>query len=429
MGGNETLYIVLLVICVLLTAFFTSSETAFFSLQRVRVEQQVNSGVKGAARVVALIQRPDRLLSIILLGTNLAMTGASALATALAVAAWGERGVIYAAVMLTIILLVFAETTPKTIANRHAEPMSRAYARPIEWLSWIFTPVVFVLSWIASGITRLVGGTPVPRSIVSEEEIRTMINVGHKEGTMEETEVKMLHKVFDFGDRPVREVMVPRTEVVWVESGINLVDFLKIYAESPLTRFPIYEENTDNVIGILSVKDVMMAQAKDTISEESSVNDLIRPAYFTPESKRINELFTEMRDNNYRMAVIVDEYGGTAGIVSLSGLLEEIVGVVGDELAEAEKEFEVIDEFTFQIDGGMNIEEANEEMELNLPESEDYETVAGFIMSHLGRIPKTGERLRYKGMNLTVTEMRGLKIEKVVLAKRKIRKEDAASSG
>jgi putative hemolysin len=301
-----------------------------------------------------------------------------------------------------------------------------SYARPIEILSWIFTPVVLVLSWIASGLTRLVGGTPVPRSIVSEEEIRTMISVGHKEGTMEEAEAKMLHNVFDFGDRPVREVMVPRTEVIWVEKGITLIDFLKIYAENPLSRFPVYEENTDNVVGILSVKDVMMAQAGDAINEETLVDSLIRPAYFTPESKRASELFTEMRDSNYRMTVVVDEYGGTAGIISLSGLVEEIVGVVGDELAEAEKEFEAIDEYTFHVDGGMNIEEANEEMNLDLPESEDYETVAGFILSLLGRIPQTGERLRYKGMTITVTEMRGLKIEKILLVKRKIRKDDAA---
>ena len=238
----------------------------------------------------------------------------------------------------------------------------------------------------------------------------------------------MLHKVFDFGDRPVREVMVPRTEVMWVEKGTKLVDFLKIYAESPLSRFPVYEENTDNVVGVLSVKDVLMTQARDVINEETTVDDLIRPAYFAPESKNISELFTEMRDKNYRMAVVVDEYGGTAGIVSLSGLVEEIVGVVGDELAEAEKEFEAIDEYTFQVDGGMRIEEANEEMELELPESEEYETVAGFVLSLLGRIPKTGERLRYMGMNLTITEMRGLKIEKILLAKQKTERKDAAPS-
>ncbi len=429
MVGNETLYIVLLVACILLTAFFTSSETAFFSLQRVRVEQMLSSGVKGAARIDRLIQRPDRLLSIILLGTNLVMTAASALATVLAVSVWGKQGILIATVGLTIIILVFAETTPKTIANRHAERLSLIFARPIEVLFWVFTPLVFLLSWIASGITRVVGGTPASRYLVSEEEIRTMISVGHKEGTVEENEAKMLHKVFDFGDRPVREVMVPRTEVVWIEKSIKLADFLKIYTEYPLSRFPVYEENTDNVVGVLAVKDVLMAQAKDAINEEDTIDSLIRPAYFAPESKPISELFTEMRDRNYRMAVVVDEYGGTAGVVSLSGLVEEIVGAVGDEFAEAEKEFEAIDEYTFQVDGGMRIEEANEEMDLALPESEDYETVAGFILNLLGRIPKTGERLRYKSMNLTITEMRGLKIEKILLAKRKTNKGDAASSG
>jgi len=426
MAGNETLYLILLVICVLLTAFFTSSETAFFSLQRVRVEQLVSTRVSGAARVSRLIGRPDRLLSIILLGTNLVMTAASALATALAVSVWGEKGILIATVLLTIVILVLAETTPKTIANRHAERLSLLFARPIEWLSWVFTPIVFLLSWIASGFTKLVGGTPVPRSLVSEEEIRTMISVGHKNGTVEEDEAKLLHRVFEFGDRPVDEVMVPRTEVVWVEKGTRLTNFLKIYAESPLSRFPVYEENTDNVIGVLAVKDVLMAKARDAINEESTIDDLIRPAYFTPESKHINELFTEMRDKNYRMAVVVDEYGGTAGIVSIGGLVEEIVGVVGDEFTEVEKEFEVIDEYTFQVDGGMRIEEANEEMELELPESEEYETVAGFILSLLGRIPKTGERLRYKGMNIIITEMRGLKIEKILLAKQKTKKKDAA---
>ncbi len=235
---------------------------------------------------------------------------------------------------------------------------------------------------------------------------------------MEEAEAEMLHKVFDFGDRPVREVMVPRTEVVWVEKGTKLADFLTIYAESPLSRFPVYEENMDNVVGILSVKDVLMAQAKGAINAESTIDDLVRPTYSAPDSKRISELFTEMRDKNYRMAVVVDEYGGTAGIVSLSRLVEEIVGPVGDEFAEAEKEYEAISEYTFQIDGGMSIAEANEEMGLELPEG-DYETVAGFILHLLGHIPKTGERLKYKDMNLVITEMRGVKIEKVLLTKKK----------
>jgi len=419
MSGIEILYIAVLFVCLVLAAFFCSSETAFTSLQRIKVEHLVSTKVKGAKRVAGMIQRPEKLLSTVLLGTNLVNTAAAALATALAVSVWGQKwGILIATIGITIILLIFSETTPKTIAAQHSEQLSITFARPIQLISWIFTPFVFVLSWIASGLTRMVGGTPVPRSIVSDEEIRTMISVGHKEGTVEEAEAKMLHKVFDFGDRPVREVMVPRPEVVSIGQGSKLADFLSLYAESPLTRFPVYQENMDNVVGVLSVKDVLMALANGTIDKDSVIDELIRPAYFAPETKRINELFAEMQDKNYRMAVVVDEFGGTAGIVSLSGLVEEIVGPVGDELAAAEKEYEAINEHTFQIDGGMRIEEANEEIGLELPEG-DYETVAGFVLSLLGRIPRQGEQLRYKGLKLVVTKMKGMKIDEILLTKEK----------
>ncbi len=412
------LYLVLFLICLLLSAFFSSSETAFVSLQRIRVEHMVETEVKGAKRVARMIKRPEKLLSTILLGNNFVNTAAAALATVIAVSIWGEQGILIATIGVTILLLVFSETTPKTIATHHAERLSLTFARPIGFISWLLTPFVVALSWIASGLSKLVGGEPMPRSLVSEEEIRTMISVGHKEGAVEEEEAEMLHKVFDFGDRPVREVMVPRPEVVCIEQGSKIADFLSLYAESPLSRFPVYQENMDNVVGILSIKDVLMAQAKakGIITNESTIDDLVRPAYFTPETKRINKLFAEMRDENYRMAVVVDEYGGTAGIVSLSRLVEEIVGPVGDELAAAEKEYEVINEYTFQIDGSMRIEEANEEMDLGLPEG-DYETVAGFVLDLLGHIPKLNDQLRYKGLKLVITEMRGVKIEKILLTK------------
>jgi len=381
------------------------------------MEHMVSTKVNGADRVAKMLQRPERLLSTILLGNNFANTAAAALATILAVSVWGqERGVLIATIGVTILLLIFCETTPKTIATRHAERLSLIFARPIEVISWLFTPFVAVLSWIASGLSKLLGGATVPRSLASAEEIRTMISVGHKEGTVEETEAEMLHKVFDFGNRPVREVMVPRPEVVCIEQGSKLADFLTLYAESPLSRFPVYQDNMDNVVGILSVKDVLMAQANGTINNQSTIDDLVRPAYFTPETKHINKLFAEMRDKNYRMCVVVDEFGGTAGIASLSRLVEEIVGPVGDELAAVEKDYEAINEYTFQIDGSMRIEEVNEEMELELPEG-DYETVAGFVLDLLGRIPKRGEQLKYKGLKLVITKMRGVKIEEILLTK------------
>ncbi len=416
MSGIETLYLVLLIACLILSAFFSSSETAFISLQRIRIEQMVNTKVRGAKRVANMVGQPEKLLSTILLGNNFVNTAAAAIATFLAVSLWGEQGILIATIVVTIVLLIFCETTPKTIATRHAEKLSLAFAQPISALSWLLTPFVVALSWIASGFSKMFGGTPVPKSLASEEEIRTMISVGHKEGTLEKEEAEMLHKVFEFGNNPVKDVMVPRTEVVWVKKGTKLADFLKLYARSPLSRFPVYEDKMDNVIGILSVKDVLMAQAKKAIGNEDVVDELIRPAYFAPETKRISELFAEMRDKNYRMTVVIDEFGGTAGVVSLSRLMEEIVGPVGDELAAIEKEYETLNEHTFQIDGGMRVEEANEEMGLNLPPG-DYETVAGFVLNLLGHIPKRGQKIKYKGLQLVITEMKGLKIEKILVTK------------
>jgi putative hemolysin len=264
--------------------------------------------------------------------------------------------------------------------------------------------------------TRLFGESAESKPTFSHEEFRTMISVGHKEGTVEEGAAEMLRKVFDFGNRSVREVVVPRTDVVFVESGSKLGEFLSLYAEHPLSRFPVYKEKRDNVVGTLAIKDVLMALSSGTINNDSAIDELVRPAYFTPESKPLDELFAEMRDNNYHMAVVVDEFGGTVGIVTLDQLIEEIVGSIGDEMAAVEKDYEIIDERTFQIDGGMRIEEANEEMGLELPEG-DYETVAGFILYLLGRIPKLNEQLRYKGVKLVITEMHGLKIEKILATK------------
>jgi putative hemolysin len=419
MTGIETLYLALFIVCLLLSAFFSSSETAFTALQRVKMEHMANTGVPGAKRVARMMRHPEKLLSTILTGNNLVNTAAAALGTVLAISVWKEWGILISTIGVSIILLIFCESTPKLIAVHNAERLSIRLAKPVEAASRLFAPAVLVLSAIASRFSRLAGGEPVVRSLVSEEEIRTMISVGHKEGTVEEAEAEMLHKVFDFGDRPVREVTVPRTEVVWIEKGTKLADFFNVYAESPLSRFPVFEESLDNVIGILSVKDVLMALAKGAITSDDVIDDLIRPAYFAPETKRIGELFTEMQEQNYRMAVVVDEYGGTAGIVSLSRLVEEIIGPVGDELAEADRDYEAINEYTFHVDGSMRIEEANEEMGLALPEGEDYETVAGFILSLLGRIPKQGKQLRYRGLKMVVTKMRGLKIEEVLIIKEK----------
>ncbi|UCD10278.1 MAG: HlyC/CorC family transporter, partial [Dehalococcoidales bacterium] len=344
---------VLLVACIILSAFFSGSETAFISLQKIRLEHLVSTKVRGATRVARMLERPEKFLSTVLLSNTVVNTAAAALATALAIDRWPEYGVLISTAAITVILLIFAETTPKTIAAHHSERISLLAVRPLEIISWLLTPFVAGLSWITTGLAKLTGGEMASQSLATADEIRNMISVGHKEGTVEENEAKMLAKVFDFGDRPVREVTIPRPEVIAIELDSLISDFLALYAESPISRFPVFQENMDNVVGILSIKDVLMGLARGEITRESLVNDLVRPAYFTPESKLVNELFAEMRDNNYRVAVVIDEFGGTAGIVSLSRLVEEIVGPVGDELAAAEKDYEKINSYTFQVDGGM----------------------------------------------------------------------------
>ncbi len=419
MDNTVTLYLVLALVCVLLSAFFSSSETAFISLQKIRIKHMERTGVARAGRVAKLMEKPERFLSTVVLGNNFVNTAAAALGTAVAMRLLtdGETvPVVVATVIVTVVLLVAAETVPKIVAAQHSERMALAYVTPIRTVSLLLSPAVTVLEWIGTGFSKLVGGTPVPRTLVTEEEIRTMISLGKEEGVVEEVEAKMLHKVFEFGDDPVHEAMTPRPDVVWIEKGTKLADFLKIYSKSPHSRFPIYEESSDNVIGVVSIKDILMAQADDKLDQESSLDGLIRPTIFVPESKRIGELFTEMQETGIQMAVVVDEYGGIDGIVTMEQLLEKVVGHFGDELARRAKEFQAIDEHTYDVDGSMRIDEINEELNLEIPAG-DYETVAGFVLNRLGHIPKQNDQLRYADLKLVVKEMRGLKIEKLRITK------------
>lgn len=422
----DSLYLILFLISLLLSAFFCSAETAFIGMQKLRLQHLLHMGHPNAKIVAKILEKPEKFLATVLIGINFFETALATLGTVMAVSLWGENlGAAIATIVITILTLVVVEFLPKSLSARYGEKIALAYARPIDLISTIFSPVVYLLNLMGLRFTKLFGESTESKPTVSEDEFHTMISVGHEEGTVEEEAAEMLHKVFDFGNRPVREVMVPRTEVVFVEYGSKVGEFLSLYAEHPLSRYPVFREKRDNVVGILAIKDVLMALASGTINNDSVINDeLVRQACFTPESKPLDELFAEMRENNYHMAVVVDEYGGTAGIVSITQLVEEIVGPVGDEMAAAEKEYEVINEHTFQIDGGMQIEEANEEMGLELPEGE-YETVAGFVLHLLGRIPKLNEQLRYKGMKLVITEMQGLKIEKILVTK----ESHAASSG
>ena len=404
-------------VCLALSAFFSSAESAFISLPKLRIKYLVESRVKGAGKVAKITEKPEKLLATVLLGNNLVNVAAATLGTIMAVAIFGlPWGPVIATVVVTVLILVFGEVIPKTFAVHHAQRLSLMYANPLKIIELCFYPFVLALERIGLSLTKMVALSEEDKKLVSEGEIRSAISVGESQGVVDEDEAKILHQVFEFTDRPVSKVMVPRTEIVWVEQGTKLKDFLELYAKGRYSRFPVYKEHTDNVLGILHAKDVLLKLTDESASRDDVIDDLVRPAYFVPESKRLGELLAEMRDGGHHAAIVVDEFGGVAGMVTLGQLTEEIVGDIHDELTGEEKDFIVTGESTFQLDGGFRVEEANEELGLNLP-SGDYETVAGFILSHLGRIPKQGEQFKYQNLKFVITEMRGMKIEKVLVTR------------
>ncbi|MBM3172231.1 MAG: HlyC/CorC family transporter [Chloroflexi bacterium] len=415
---NFTLYLVLFLVSLGAAAFFCSAETAFIGMQKLRLQHLIHKSHRKAKLIQEIVERPEKFLATVLLGINFFETAVATLGTVMAVALWGENlGAAIATIVITILTLIFAEFIPKSLAARYGERIALSYAGLIKFISVMLYPFVWMLNHIGLRFTRLIREDE-DKHTISEEEFRTAITVGEAEGIWEEEEAEMLHSAFEFADRPVHEVMQPRTEVAWVEQGTTLAKFLGVYRHQPFSRFPVYKKTRDNVVGVLSIKDVLMALANDKLKTDSSIDELVRPVHFVPETKRLGELLAEMRDNKYHIVVVVDEFGGTAGIATLEHLTAEIMGTIGDELAGREEDIVTINANTFEVDGGLRIEEANEELDLDLPEG-DYDTVAGFILSHLGRIPKQGEHLRYKDLKLAILEMRDRKIERILVTKEK----------
>ena len=415
MDQVPVIYFILLVPTLLLSAFFSSSEAAYLSLRKVRIRRMVEDGEPGAERVAKMADEPAKVLPTILLGNNLVNTAFAALATVITVTIMGEgQGVITATVASTIALLILGETLPKTFAIRHSERLFFVHARVLQWVETLMLPLVAILQVVNRLVASRLGSDP--RALFTEEEIKTAISIGMEAGSVEEEEAQMLEKVFRFGDRHVREIMTPRTEVVWLETGTTLQEFLAMYRDHSHTRFPVYEEHMENVTGVLSVKDVVTAMSLGDVTETSPVTGLLRPVEFVPDTKTVGSLFREMQKVGSQLTMIVDEFGGIAGLVTLKQLMEEVVGPVGEEGMEPEMEYETIDENTYHIDGGMQIDEANEELDLDLPTG-DYETVAGFILEALGHIPAEGEHLHHNGLHLVVTHVRGMRIEKVMVTR------------
>ena len=423
MEAGDYWRLALLVVCLIFSGFFSASETAFIALPRARLMHLVRLGRPGANRVAHLIHRPERFLATVLLSNNLVNTAAAALATVLVLNLFGgdetngglNQGlaVLVSTLSVTLVLLLFGETIPKTIAWNRSESVAFAVSRPLTIVGFALSPAVQLLQGFSTLTSRALGisGTSYQ---VGEEEIRTLIAAGAQTGAMEASEAALLEKVFRFGDRQMREVMTPRPEIAWVERGTSLGEFLSIYAENSHTRFPVYEGSMENVVGVLSVKDVLAGMSGAQPQLDDTVTGQLRPAFFVPETKSVSDTFGEMRQGGHTVVLTVDEFGGIAGLATLKQMLEVIVGQVGEEGSSPEESMTALGQDAFRMDAGVSIADINEELNLALPEG-DYQTLAGFVLDRLGRIPEEGDVLEYRDLLLTVNVMDGVRIEEVEL--------------
>ena len=423
MVAGGTLSLILVGVFLVFSAFFSSSEAAFLSLQRTRIAYLVSTGIPGAKRVADMISQPERLLATILLGNNLMNVAFTSVVTVSAIEFVGEgnrgQGVAIATAVSTVALLLAGEIVPKTIAVRNSERVAFIYARPLKWTEYLLLPFVVFLQWITHGLNAVLGGSE-PESSITEGEFRSLIDIGESEGTFEPSEAEMLEKVFQFGDRHVREVMTPRIEMVSIHEGGNFREFLDIYAKNTHTRFPVFTDTVDDITGVISAKDLLNKMANEGVDYDASATDVQREAYFVPETKRVSELFDELRQSGHQMAIVIDEFGGVAGLVTLKRLLEVVVGPVGEEGEAPEEEFRAIDENTFHVEGGMSIQEANQELEIELPEGE-FETIAGFVLETLGHIPALNEEFEHENLKFEIIDMQGLRIEEIKITKSETR--------
>ena len=412
LDSSYTGQIIVLLVLLVLSAFFSMSETALMSLSKIRIRHMVEEGVKGAKLVEKLIEDPNKLLGAILIGNNIVNIGASSIATSLAVKLSGgsDSAVLIVTIIMTVLVLIFGEITPKSIAKQKSEQVSLKVSKPIKLCVFIFKPFVAVFTIISSVFIRLFGGDPkATEPFITEEELKTMVGVSEEEGVLEDVEKEMIFNVFDFADLQVKDVMVQRVDVTAVEVNDSYEDLLKIIKEDQYSRIPVYDDTIDDIVGILNVKDLIIEGDK---GKEFKVTEYMREPLYTFEFKKITELFNEMKKTRNHMAVVLDEYGGTVGIVTIEDLVEEIVGDIQDEYDKERDMIEVIKEDEYVVEGSARLDDVSDLIGVSM-ESEEFDSVGGLIIGALGRIPENNEEVIIDRIKFVVEEVEKNRIMKV----------------
>jgi len=409
--AGQSLELVALGVLLALSAFFSGSETALMSIDRLRVKYLARKGRAGAARLEALLARPDRLLGAILIGNNLVNIAASVFATALCIELFGKHGELLTILILTPLLLIFGEIGPKVYAAKYPEKLSFTVMTPIGVIMWLLTPVTWLVGGVSTLLTRLLRGEE-QRALISEDELRSFIEFGEHAGVVAKEKRKMLHGVFDLGEIRVRDVMVPRTEVIGIEADTPFADVVKLVATTRHSRFPIYEGDLDRVVGVIHSKEILDYLDR---ADDFSLRRLARPPLFVPEAKPIETLLQTFRRRHLHLAMVVDEYGGVEGIVTLEDIVEVIVGEIQDEYDEEEALIRPAGPNRFLVDGSATLRLVNLRFGLTLSE-EHVTTVAGFLLNTLGHIPVPGDVAEAQGVTFTVRRMADRRIEEIEIA-------------
>ncbi len=411
MNGNAIKVIVLIVL-IALSAFFSSAETALTTVNRMRIRSLVDEGNKRAKILTKVIDNQGKMLSAILIGNNIVNISASSLATVLAQDIYGNYAVSLATGILTIVILIFGEITPKTTASMNSEKIALLYARVVWTIMWILTPVIFIINILARGVMLLIGNDPNKhKNTITENELRTIVDVSHEEGVIQREEREMIKNVFDFGDAEAKEVMIPRIDMCMVDINAGYDELLELFKEFRYTRIPVFEESTDNVVGIINMKDLLFYEREG----EFSIRNYLRPAFYTYEYKKLSELMLEMKKDSVNIIIVLDEYGASVGLITLEDLLEEIVGEIRDEYDyDEEDDIKLVSEDEFQVDGLIKLDDLNEKLKLkNKIESDEYESLGGFIMEQLDRLAKVGDIVETRELTLVVESMEKNRIDKV----------------
>jgi len=408
---SDILQLVILVLLLSASAFFSSAETALMTSNKLRIRNLAENGDKRAEKVLEITANTDKMLSAILIGNNIVNLSASALSTTLTLKVFGSSLVGVATGVLTFLILVFGEITPKNVASKNAEDMALKYIGIISVLVIVLTPAIYIVNKVAGIVISLFIKNNDDNNMVTEDELRAMVEVSHEDGVIEKEEKKMIVNVVDFGDTVAGDIMLPRVDMVMVSVESSYGEILKIFREERYTRIPVYEESPDNVIGILNVKDFLLIEDK----ENFSVKEHLREPLYTYEYKKTSSLMVDMRKTGANIVIVLDEYGTTVGLITLEDMLEEIVGEIRDEFdADEDEGITKISETEYLIDGSTNLDDVNDRIGLELS-SEEYESIGGIIMEKLGRLPVEGEVITFDNIILTVKKMDHARIEKVGL--------------